>query len=101
MCRGALQAEQCAPSLCQSVSRAVAAQPPMHALRHTNMSQASPSMQPTSPGSFARLNPEVCRLLGEIMRESRGRLRCVMLCTASAKQALAFSDSAWPGAKYG
>ena len=56
-------------------------------------------MQPKSPGSFARLDPEVCRLLGEIMRESRGRLRCVMLCTASAKQALAVSDSAWPGAE--
>ena len=66
----------------------------------TNVSRAASGMQRSSPGSFARLDPEVCRLLGEIMRDSRGLLRCVMLRAVSAEQALAFFDSAWPGAEY-
>ena len=60
--------------------------PHMRALRRTNVSQASSGMHWPSPGSFAKLDQEVCRLLGEIMRESKGLLLCVMLCTAFANE---------------
>ncbi len=51
------------------------------------LQMASPKGQPTSPGAFGRLDQEVCRLLGEIMRDSRGRIRyaylgCLTGCTS-------------------
>ena len=37
--------------------------------------QAASQGQPLSPGKLARLDQELCRLLGDTMRESRGKLR--------------------------
>ncbi len=55
---------------------------------------ASPQGQPTALGTFGRLDQEVRRLLGDIMRESRGRLRCASLaCPKSAPPVLPARES--------